>query len=922
MKYKIRPIVLSLGMISFALVFALNTKAQERIQLSNPAIIQGTLERISPKISTIEILHDSLHEIVRTAKPGYHPKKDWPLHDKVNEQALPQGIDPAMQLEYMHSKKQEKKAIVNFPGIGNTNVDPADPTLDVGPNHVVQMVNGGSGSYIQVFDKNGNTLINKIYFDQISGISGGGDPIVIYDQLADRWLISEFKSGWTAKQLVVGISQTPDPTGSYYIYSYNTPNFPDYPKYAIWPEAYVITTNESSGKVYAIDRQTMLSGSPTTTMIDFSVPDYPTIGFQAPTPVSLSGTTLPPAGTPAYIMRMADDAWSTSVPNDRLEMWELQVNFQNPSASTFSGPTFLATDPFDTHLCGYTSFACFPQPASGTTLDPLREVLMNRIFYRNFGTHQSIVCNHVTDVDGTDHGGIRWYELRNNGLAWTIHQQSTYAPDNDNRWMASIGINAQGDIGLAYNVSSTSTYPSLRYTGRRACDPLNSMTMTETTLKNGGGSNWSNRYGDYNTLVVDAANETDFWFTGMFNPSSQWSTQIGAFNLGSCFSEAAFDAESTNILESDAIVQEDCQFFKDYYIKVILTAPPASEALLVFNLTDTINASTPSRNDVLLLTDSLKLDSAKMEDFVVVRVYDDARVEGTRFYKISMNLFNPAGDVSPGAPDSHLIRIEDNDTTPVVLVNEVEQSITSIPSVYVQDRAWFFNPSNHKILASVYTSNPASELGCLSVNIGREGAEPWLTDFRYFNEKSGILHKTFTLDWTVGNAFSDPYTIELYYSKEEIDAWKNQTSIAEDSLYIFGLKNADISSINPSNIQVFDIQMKRAQRSAFGNDYIFSASFNEPLKSFGLGLDRLPEMGTNEPFRIFPNPTEGAIYVQSAEAGIINVEVIDLMGRKVFEGSSEEQFFMIDLGELQEGIYVVRMIQNDIIESRNIKVEH
>lgn len=482
---------------------------------------------------------DAPNEIVRSEKKGYHPKNDWPLNEFTNPAALPIGVDPAWQSEYATPNTNNRNASItqDFAGIGFTGVNPPDPVMDVGPNHIIQMVNAASGAQFQIWDKMGNSLLGPTNMDNFfnsaiggGGASGLGDPIVLYDQLADRWFMAEFASG--SNDIYILVSTSADPTGTWYAYTFTAPNFPDYLKFSVWPNAYTMTSNESGPSgVYAFDRTAMLAGLPAT-MQRFTVPDYPTIAFQATTPVGVEGPTPPPVGNNAYFMRMADDAWSASIPADRLEIWELDVDFLIPANSTFSGPTNLLTDPFDTELCGYVAFACMDQPSGTITLDPLREVLMFKVQYRNFGTHESIVCNHVTDVDGTDRGGVRWYELRRTGMGpWSIYQQGTYSPDSDDRWMGAININSAGQIGLLFNRSSSVTNPGIYFTGRNPSDPLGTMSVPETVIEAGAASNASNRYGDYNSLSVDPSNEMTFWGTAEYNPSSQWGTRVSAFMI-------------------------------------------------------------------------------------------------------------------------------------------------------------------------------------------------------------------------------------------------------------------------------------------------------------------------------------------------------------------------------------------------------
>lgn len=448
-----------------------------------------------------------------------------------NPDALPQGADPAWQSDPA-SRPQTRALDLTQNGQGYTNLNPSDNVLDVGPNHVIQMINGSSGSRFQVFDKTGASLGAAVYLDNFVGSAGGaGDPVVLYDALADRWLMSEFAS--SGNHLLVAVSTTADPTGSWYAYDFTTADFPDYPKYGVWNNMYTVTTNESNPKLYALDRTKMLAGLAATAQV-FNTTSYPGVSFEACAPVTHDGGSAPPAGAPALFMRMADDGWGAAIPYDRLDIWTMTIDWVTPANSVVSGPTYLPTTAFDSGLCGYTSFSCIDQPGTSTNLDPLREILMNRVQYRNFGSHESIVCDHAVDVSGSDRAGIRWYELRRTGgiaNPWSIHQQGTWSPDTDSRWLGAIAINANGDIGLAYNVSSSTVYPSVRYTGRYATDPPGTMTFAETSIVAGASYNGSNRYGDYNSLDVDPANGTIFWGTAQHNPTSQWSTRMFAFSF-------------------------------------------------------------------------------------------------------------------------------------------------------------------------------------------------------------------------------------------------------------------------------------------------------------------------------------------------------------------------------------------------------
>ena len=432
--------------------------------------------------------------------------------------------------------------IVNIAGQGFTGANPPDTVGDVGLNHYIQAVNG-SGSDIQIYDKTGTPIGSVFSLDSLGSgncASGLGDPIILYDRLADRWMLTEFSDN--GNQLCVYISQTPDPTGSYYNYAFTASHdFPDYPKYGIWPDAYYVGTNEHPAQFYALDRNSMLAGA-AATMQNFAGTNLSGFSFQMITPSDLDGATPPPVGSPNYFMRHRDTenhgqgTCPIHTGGDCLEIFEFTVDWATPSNSNINGPISIPVAEFDSDLCGLSSFYCFPQPGSSTTLDPLREVVMNRLQYRNFGTHEALVGNLVTDVDGNDHGGIRWFELRKSGAdPWSLYQEGTYSPDASHRWMGSIAMDGSGNIAVAYNVSdATAVYPSLRYTGRLNSDPAGTMPQGEYNIAAGSSPNGSNRYGDYSAMGVDPADDCTFWFTGMYNTSTNWSTRIASFKFDSC----------------------------------------------------------------------------------------------------------------------------------------------------------------------------------------------------------------------------------------------------------------------------------------------------------------------------------------------------------------------------------------------------
>jgi|GEM_PF-468482 len=650
--------------------------SQEKNEGVHPTLIPVTFQGETGRLDHYQAPSNVVNEVTKTEKIGYHPKNDWILNESVNPNALPQGEDPALQKNYADAAPSTKAATYSWEGIPNQPVSPGDPSVDVGPNHVVQMVNGASGAYIQIYDKTGTAIGAQVYFDNFMGMAGGsGDPIVVYDERADRWLLSEFAA--TGNVLHVAISTTPDPGGTYYTYTYTTADFPDYPKYSVWNDSYVVTTNESNSRIYALDRTSMLAGTSGTAQV-FNMTNFGTIGFQAATPVSLNGTTLPPTGAPAMLMRMRDDAWA-GVATDALEIWNLDIDWATPGNSTLSqNATLLMGAAFDSELCGYTSFSCIDQPGSNTNLDPLRELLMNRIHYRNFGTHESMVTCHVTDVDGSDHAGIRWYELRRTGGAggtWSIYQEGTYSPDGYHRWMPSIGISASGNIGLAYNltgtVGGTDIFPSLYYTGRKECDPLGTMTEPETVIIQGSAAANSNRYGDYNAMGLDPSDGETFYFTGMYNPAAAWSTRIGAFSIASCGANIAFNSTSYSVNESSANVVNGCLDYIDVLVPITIANAPTQNADIVVSVsggTATVGV------DFDILNGTFTLNAGTLTESVTIRVYNDAYVEGDETIVLGYALNANGGDAAAGVINQTVtITINDDDLAPI---NAVGPTVT------------------------------------------------------------------------------------------------------------------------------------------------------------------------------------------------------------------------------------------------------
>ena len=190
-------------------------------------------------------------------------------------------------------------------------------------------------------------------------------------------------------------------------------------------------------------------------------------------PSDLDGPA-PAAGTPNYFMEWDDSTWIGD-PNDTLRIWEFKTDWTTPANSTFGlnasyDPNLMvSTADVDPDMCG-SSRSCIPQPDTVQGLDAIADRLMYRLQYRDFGTYQTLVGNHTVDANGSNHAGIHWFELRDTGAGFSMNQQGVYAPDAITAGWAAPPWTPSGISPWAISVSSSTTYPSIRYAGRLATD--------------------------------------------------------------------------------------------------------------------------------------------------------------------------------------------------------------------------------------------------------------------------------------------------------------------------------------------------------------------------------------------------------------------------------------------------------------------
>jgi len=456
-------------------------------------------------------------------------------------------LAPSPIIGFDGNNSDDNQAIIGF------RLAPPDTQGTVGIQHYVQWVN----LTWSIYDKGTGAAVvgplpgNSLWAAGIPGTDcanfNNGDPITLFDHGAQRWFMSQFALNGAQYRACLAVSQTSDPTGSWYVWQYTYGSLMnDYPKFGVWPDGYYMTVNEfgtGQSATTVFDRTAMLAGDPNPAAQYFYIePVQPAF----PLPTNWNGGPTPPAGAPNYNMAFYDDAWGN--PADILQICEFHVDWTTPANSTFTCPggpgdpgyidLTAAGLSFDSNLCGY-SRACVSQP-NGQKVDALSDRLMQPLNYRNLMStlgYEVMTVTHSVDVDGSDHAGIRWYELHNTGSGWFVYDGGTFAPDSANRWMGSSAVDQNGDIGIIYSISSSSTYPSVGYTGRLAGDPPGTM-QTEQILVAGGGSmsDGANRWGDYAAMHIDPDGCT-FWGTAEYvntGGSWIWDTYVGAFSMPGC----------------------------------------------------------------------------------------------------------------------------------------------------------------------------------------------------------------------------------------------------------------------------------------------------------------------------------------------------------------------------------------------------
>ncbi|MCW5518348.1 T9SS type A sorting domain-containing protein [Aureitalea sp. L0-47] len=410
---------------------------------------------------------------------------------------------------------------------------PTDPSMAVGPNHVIVTWN----TAFAIYDKNGNVLQGPTAPNPAI-FPGGGccDLTVSYDDAADRWVLTFLGASQS-----IAVSDGPDPINDgWNVYGQS---FNDYQKLSIWSDGYYMTQNtQGSQKIFALERDAMLAGDPGAQIATFNLPGVAgTTPFFSPQFLSVTDGNMPATGG-ATVVFLQDDAFG-GIATDHVKYWTVDMDWGTIGNSTISAATEISVAPFISVFDG-GSFDNLAQPGGGSDIDAVQNTVMNQAQFRKFPGHNSALFTFVVDTDASagERAGVRWMEWRQPGdnQPWSLYQEGTFtSPDGKHAWMGSMIMDNNGNIALGYSAMAGPTTPNPTnfrvgsyYTGRFDGDALGTMTVIEEEIGVSSNNVPNLRYCDYNKMDIDPSNDDTFWFINEYMTSGTGRSGIvGVFQI-------------------------------------------------------------------------------------------------------------------------------------------------------------------------------------------------------------------------------------------------------------------------------------------------------------------------------------------------------------------------------------------------------
>ena len=787
-----------------------------------------------------------------------------------------QGKDPQVENDYFVRNRHEMEqsvrmapASVVFDAYASGS-QPTDPSLAVGPNHVMVVFNTG----FAIYDKSGNQLLGQTAPNPAIFPSGGCcDLTVSYDNAADRWVLSFLGSG-----AQVAVSDGPNPlTANWFVYTIS--GIQDYQKLSVWSDGYYITENTgSSNRLWALERDAMLVGDPNAQILGFNLPGIVTSGFFSPQALNVTDSNLPAPGG-ATIVYLQDDAWN-GVSVDHIKVWTADVNWSNPSSSTVSNPTQINTTPFIS-VFDNGSFSNLLQPGNGRriSIDALQATIMNQAQFRKFATHNSAVFNFVVDADASsgEQAAVRWYEFRQSGdnQPWSLYQEGTYtAPDGRHAWNASMAMDAQGNIGMGYTSMSGPSTPSTvfvssYYTGRMSTDPLGTMTVMEGLIANGDAKIPGTRYGDYSKMDVDPSDGSTFWFINEYMNSGRRGV-VGAFQLQAGPPDTEAPTDPTNLVASNIT---------------------SNSATLSWNA---------SSDNVGVVSYTISIDGNSVGSSATT-TFDVTGLTELTLYNASVNAVDAAGNVSGDATTS-FTTLEDNGGTPGVIAGyffetgfdgwidggsdcarqSTTNSFEGSFSIRLRDNS---NSSNMVSPVLDLSGNNQVTIEFHSFATSMENGEDYFVEFFNGSSYQVIGQYVSGTDFSNGSFFTD--TITLDSSNFNFNA-SNRFRIRCDA------------SANNDQIWIDQVIVSGDNTSAVASQ---EAPTITVLRSF--------TEASEDNIKLYPNPTRSQLTIDVLDETYEEITIFSSTGTIVQKMNPKQGSLSVDVSKLSSGMYFVRFVSKD-----------